>query len=285
MKNIRPTAKTTETSPDGREWVPTSFDNVLRELEHISGSCDGDDPIPLYRGHADYRWKLDCTLVRTLLFAEFSSEQYPRSVSFHTTVVDAMLEKFGRFWVPSREAFEKEANDNIDAWFELMKRFQQYAEEDSKPKGTFLIDWSTAQNIALYFATYIGRGVSRTLRTCHGAMWIWDPVPTGKVLQTKRLGEILSLMRDDAFRTAIRYSVPLIMHPEKQTRMLRALWQKPVYVSQMDYRWDLADVWSTMETNTSSVIFKKAILTESVLQDCVAYLQRKGIDENIIYPE
>ena len=285
MNNAIPRFKTTATSPDAREWVPSGFDNLLREVEHISRNCDGDDPICLFRGHADYEWKLDCTLVRTLLAEEFSSEPYPRHLSFHTIVVGILLEKFEKFWNPSREAFEKESTHNIDPWFELMKRFQQYAEEDTKPKGTFLIDWTTDQDIALYFSTYVGRGTSRLLRTRPGALWIWDPVPTGKVLQTKKLGEILSVMRADAFRIKANHSVPLILHPEKQTFMLRAIRQKPVYVSQMDYRWDLADVWAGTENASSSIIFKKIILTETVLADCVAYLRQHGIDEDSVYPE
>jgi hypothetical protein len=285
MKNVTPRFKTTETSADMREWAPSSFDNLLREVELISGTCDGDDPITLYRGHVDHQWKLDCTLVRTLLSREFSLEPYPRPVSFHTKVVDILLEKFGKFWNPSREALEKESSHGIDPWFELMKRFQQYADEDTKPMGTFLIDWTTDQNIALYFATYVGRGASRVFRASSGALWICDPVPTGKVLQTKKLGEILPLMHADAFRIAANHSVPLILHPEKQTRMLRANRQKPVYVSQMDYRWDLADIWAGIENASSSIIFKKIILTEIMLGDCVAYLRQQGIDEGNVYPE
>jgi len=269
-----------------REWAPSSFGNLLREVQYVSGNRDGDDPITLYRGHADYQWRLDCTLVRTLLSEEFSSDPpYPRPVSFHTKVVDVLLEKFGKFWKPSREAFEKELSHGIDPWFELMKRFQQYAEEDSKPKGTFLIDWTTDQNIALYCATYVGRGASRAFTDCPGALWIWDPVPTGKVFQTKKLGEILPMMRADAFRIAANHSTPLILHPEKQTRMLRAIRQKPVYVSQMNYRQDLADVWTGIENASSSVVFKKIIITDTLLEDCALHLRQQGIDEETVYPK
>lgn len=269
-----------------REWVPSSLDNLLREVEYLAGNCNGDDPIPLYRGHADYQWKLDCTLVRNLVAGEYIYEPpYPRPVSFHTKVVDVLREKFGKFWKPSLEAFEKELSHGIDPWFELMKYFQQYAEKDSKPKGTFLIDWTTDRNIALYFATYIGRGTSRAFRSGPGALWIWDPVPTGKVLQTKKLEEILSLMRADAFRIAANHSVPLILHPEKQTRMLRSIRQKPVYVSQMDYRYDLADVWACMENASSYLVFKKIILADTLLQECGTHLRQQGIGEDTVYLE
>jgi len=286
MKTISPRVKTTETSPDMRVWVPSSFNNLLREVEHISRSCEGDDPIALFRGHADYQWRLDCTLVRTMLNQEFGLEPpYPRPLSFHTRVTDVLLKKFGSFWKPSQELFEKELAHGIDPWFELMKRFQQYAEKDSEPKGTFLIDWTIDQDIALYFATYVGRGSSRILRGCPGAVWIWDPHPTGNVLQTKKLGEILPMMRGDAFRVAANHTTPLILHPSKQTYMLRALRQKPVYVSQMDYRCDLADVWCGIEETSSSAVFKKIILTDAVLDECVLYLQQQSIDEKTVYPD
>lgn len=286
MKRIVPRVKTTETSPDLRELVPTSFDNVMRELRHISTHCEGDDPIPLFRGHTDYQWRLDCTFVRTMLAHKFAlNPPYPRPLSFHTELTDQLLTKFGRFWKPSEEALEKEITHGIDSWFELMKRFQQYAEDDSEPKGSFLVDWTIDPDIALYFATYVGRGVSRVLRECPGAVWIWDPQPTGKVLQTKKLGEILTMMRADAFRVGANHSTPLILHPSKQTHMLRAVRQKPVYVSQMDYRSDLADVWCGIEERSSSAVFKKIILTDAVLHDCVLHLQRNGIDEKAVYPE
>jgi len=286
MRNVTPKFKTTEISQDLREWVPSSLDNLFGEVEYLAGNCDGDDPIPLYRGHADYQWKLDCTLVRSLLVEEYVYEPpYPRPVSFHTKVADVIAEKFGKLWQPSREAFEKESSHGIDPWFELMKRYQQYTEEDSKPKGTFLIDWTTDWNIALYFATYHGRGRSRTLRSTPGALWIWDPVPTGKVLQTIKLGEILSLMRVDTFRIPLNYSVPLILHPEKQTRMLRSIQQKPVYVSQMDYRYDLADIWAMIENTSLSIIFKKVIISDALLHECVTHLRHKGISEDTVYPE
>ena len=286
MKKILPNVKSTETSPDLREWIPSNLDNMLREIDHISSNCEGDDPIPLYRGHADYQWLLDCTLVRTILAQEFGANpQYPRHIDFHTKLTDLLLTKFGRFWNPSQEAFEKQVSDNIDAWYELMRRFQQYAEYDSEPKGTFLIDWTIDMNIAFYFATYAGRGSSRQIANTPSAVWIWDPVPTGKIWATKKLGEILLMMRSNDFRVAAKYSAPLIIHPSKQTQMLRAVNQKPIYVSQMDFRCDLAEVWCSVEAESKRKVFIKLILSESVIRDSVKYLQQKGVTENFVYPE
>lgn len=286
MKKISPIVKTTETSPDMREWMPSSFNNVLREVEHISRSCEGDDPIPLYRGQTDCQWLLDCTLVRTIKKQDFGPEPpYPRPICFHTKLTDVLIRKFGAFWQPSQEAFEKEIMNDIDAWYELMKRFQQYAEEDSEPKGTFLLDWTIELDIALYFATYVGRGATCQIAQSASALWIWDPVPTGNIHQTKKLGELLSMMKSDDFRVAANYPDPLIIHPAKQTCMLRALNQKPIYVSQMDFRYDLAEVWTWMEAQSKSTVFIKVILSESIIPYIAAHLESNGITENRVYPE
>lgn len=285
MKLVGPSIKSTQSSPDLREWVPSSFDNVLREIDHLIRHADGDDPLTLFRGHADHDWLLDCTLVRTMLRTGSNIRAYPRPRTFHTRVTDVLLQKFGAFWQPSAEAVEKEITHDIDPWYELMKRFQQYAEEDSIPKGTFLLDWTTRMEIALYFATYIGRGTSRQLRATEGALWLWDPVPTGKVLQTKKLGELLGMMRADSFRLHAAYSVPLILHPLKQTGMLRPLNQKPVYVAQMDFTHDLADVWCSFERDLSCAVFRKIILADHLLTDCVSHLESRGISEEHVYKE
>ena len=85
MRQVAPLLKTTEHSPDLREWMPSTFDNFRREMAHICRHCDSDDPCILFRGHANADWRLDCTLVRTLLRNEFSaaSDQH-RPLSFHT---------------------------------------------------------------------------------------------------------------------------------------------------------------------------------------------------------
>ena len=288
MKNIAPRIKSTKHSPDLREWEPDNFSNVLREIEHLVKHAEGHDPLVLFRGHVDYRWYLECTLVRTILSRlPAARRRYPRPIEFHTGVVDLLLQKFGKFWRPSQEAFIKEHSDGIDAWYELMKRFQQYAEEDTDPKGTFLIDWTYDMDVALYFATYDGRGAARRPRKTEGAIWICDPVPTGKVwMQDKvRLGEILHHMDTDSFRLKAEKTLPLLIHPPRQTRMRRAHNQKPVYFSQMDFRTDMADAWCSKERETQSAVFRKIILNNSILPECMAYLEQACIDESYVYPE
>lgn len=287
MRRTAPLLKTTEHSPDMREWVPSTFSNFLREIEGLSGHCDGDDPLVLFRGHTNSDWFLDCTLVRSILLEGTAQEiGYPRHLCFHTRVVDALLAKFGGVWRPSRDAFQKERSDDIDPWYELMKRLQQYVEEDtSPPRGTFLVDWTVDRDVALYFATYEGKESARRLRQTAGAVWVCDPVPTGNVWQTRKLGELFALMQGDGFRLRAERTLPLILHPPKQTRMLRASNQMPVYFTQMDFRCDQADSWCSVESQSESAVFRKIILTDSVLRESVAHLEKRGVTEEHVYPE
>jgi FRG domain len=286
MKRCAPIVKTTEHSTDLREWIPSTFDNFLREAEHLSRQCEGDDPLMLYRGHTDSAWLLDCTLVRSVLKHNSQRwKEYPRPLEFHTQVVDLLLAKFGCFLRPSQEAYEKESTHGIDPWYELMKKFQQYEEHDTDPKGTFLVDWTRDSDIALYFATYDGREGARRPRQTDGAVWVCDPVPTGKVLQTAKLQTLLDLMRGDGFRLRAEHTLPLILHPAKQTKMLRAINQKPVYFAQMDFRYDLADLWCSVESTSESAVFRKLILKESLLRNSIEHLERHGLTEKRVYPE
>jgi len=286
MKQVAPSLKTTEHSPDLREWVPSTFTNFLLELEHIRRHCDADDPCILFRGHANAGWRLDCTLVRSLLRKEYSATpDKHRPLSFHTYVVDTLLTKFGKYCRPSQEALAKEKSHNIDPWYELMKKFQQYSDADIHPKGTFMIDWTLDSDIALFFATFQGQKGKLCPRQTEGAIWVCDPIPTGKVLQTKTVAELMSLMRQDEFRLQAQRTLPLILHPQKQTRMARAMHQQPVYFSQMNFTSDLADAWAAVEMQNGATVYKTLILTKSLIQDSIAYLASKGITEEYVYPD
>jgi hypothetical protein len=148
-----------------------------------------------------------------------------------------------------------------------------------------LIDWTIDRDIALYFATYVGRDTLRCPRKTEGAMWICDPVPTGKVHQTLKLKELLKMMQHETFRMNAEQGCPLILHPNKQTTMLRASGQKPVYFSQMNFRGDLADAWCSVEEQSESAVFRKLILTDTMLTDSMAHLEKQGITEEYVYPE
>jgi hypothetical protein len=187
-----------------------------------------------------------------------------------------LLLKFGVLSTPSQEALEKEKLEDIDPWFEFIKHSQQYPETDSFIKGTFVTDWTTSPDIAIYFAN--------ECRTGAGAVWVCDAVETGKTLQVKKMGEILGLMHEKNFSNTPA-GVPLIFHPKIQALHPRAAGQRPVYIAQMDYRADLADAWITQEAElTDRQIFMKLILPNGTQSECGQYLTKNGVTREVVYP-
>lgn len=289
MRVISPLFDTTITSADGHEWLPVGFPAFLAELKHIIMACTGDDPAPLFRGQSDSTWLMDCTFVRNFVQKVFSLSNYQsldrkirQSGLFHKSVLSLLLLKFGVLSTPSQEAFTRAKSEDIDPWYEFLKHCQQYPEKypenDRFIHGTCLIDWTTSPDVALYFANDCREGA--------GAIWICDTVETGKTLQIKKLGEILELMHAKNLSDAPA-SVPLIFHPQLQTFQPRAAEQHPVYVVQMNYSCDLADVWASQEKTLKEGrrIFIKLILPDGTHNECTDYLISKGMTTKVIYPE
>lgn len=202
MRKLAPKLTTTIASPDGycgcHDWQPYDFSCFLIELNHIIESCAGGDPAPLFRGQSNAAWRLDCTFVRNFIETIFSLKNYQtlnqkirRSITFHQSVLGLFLLKFGILSTPSQEALQMEKDHGIDPWFEFLKHTQQYPESDGFIKGTFVTDWTTCPDIAIYFAN--------DKRSGAGAVWIFDSVETGKTLQIKKMGEILTLMQEKNF--------------------------------------------------------------------------------------
>lgn len=291
MKLIKPKLNSTDHSSDFREWAPSSFESFLIELGHVIDSCEGDDPAPLFRGQTNHEWLLDPTFVRNCIQRIFNipdhrllKKEIRQTVSFHRTIASLLLLKFGTVWKPSREAMEREKTDDIDPWFELLKNLQQYPEKDYFVKGTFLLDWSLSESVALYFATYQGKGEERRVSSRPGAVWVCDAAATGKTLQTKKVGEILSLMSREEFLNGNK-TLPLIFHPSTQTLQGRAENQVPIYIAQMDFRYDMADIWANYEYQNDKRVFIKLILNEDLKPSVGEYLEPKGITEKMVYPE
>jgi hypothetical protein len=291
MQIMRPKLKSTMHSDDFREWAPSSFESFLGELDYIISCCEGVDPAPLFRGQINYEWNVDSTFARNCIQHIFNISNYLKlnvkirqTVAFHRALASLLLLKFGTVCKPSMESFEREKTEDIDSWFELLKNLQQYPEKDYFIKGTFLVDWSRSQDIALYFTVYENKGKTRTISSGHGALWICDSVATGKTLQLKKLGEILSLMSKEEFLNGNR-TFPLIFHPQRQTSQRRSADQLPVYIAQMDFRYDLADLWAPYENENKKKVFIKLILNENLKNSASEYLKKKGVTEDLVYPE
>ncbi len=273
--------------PDGyggfHDWCPQDFQSFLVELRHITEACSGRNSKPFFRGHANDRWSLDCTFVRSFIEGIFSLDDYQklnrqirRSINFHQSVLSLFLLKFGVLSSPSHEALGLERTEGIDPWFELMKHSQQYPEKDWGIMGTCLTDWTFSPDIALYFAN--------DGRIGPGAVFICEPLEMGKVLQVKKMAEVLKLMQEKIFSNPSA-GVPLIFHPKIQAPHPRAAAQNPVYIAQMDYRADLADAWLTQESGlVDRQIFIKLILPNGSQDECDMYLRKKRITSEVVFP-
>ncbi len=283
MKEIAPVCQSTKIGVDRHEWIPTSFENFLLELNHITKSCSGKDPIPLFRGHADRAWLLDSTFVRTCkkrLFDLPAHSKIPNSVRqpavYHMVLLNLLFLKFGILAKPSQELKRLEDEHGIDAWFELLRKCQQYPDADHPQfKGTFVVDWTKSSDVALFFAN--------NERIGEGAIWVCDASATGKTIPTIKVEAILDLMHEKG-NAGTALGVPLIFHPKKQIKQQRANNQQAVYIAQMELRYDLAEMWAAQEKK-DEYIFIKLILPAGTQEDCSEYLLNKGITQAWIFPD
>ena len=78
--------------------------------------------------------------------------------------------------------------------------------------------------------------------------------------------------------------LPLIFHPAKKLNQQRSTNQLPVYIAQMDYRYDLAEFWLSYEKKHKKRVSITLVINEKIKEDIAHYLVAKGITEDIIYP-
>jgi hypothetical protein len=90
-------------------------------------------------------------------------------------------------------------------------------------------------------------------------------------------------MKGEKFLNA-EAGLPLIIHPSKQTNQPRATNQLPVYIAQMDYRYDLAESWLSYEKKHNKKILITLVVNENIKDDIANYLTSKGITEDKVYP-
>jgi len=285
MRHPKPRLATTQVNQRTGEWWPATFEEVVVELENIAEAAAANDSLLLYRGHADRRWRLDSTFVRefkqrllqmepTLGFAE----QLRRCGDLNCTLTSLLLLKFGSLVGPSTELIKVAEKHGVDPLFELMKRYQQYPEEDPLPfKGTNLLDWSRSQDVALYFAN--------DRRSDAGAIFVCDASATGKTLQIITVAEILSKVRDQMLAGTAN-GAPLLFSPKQQIAYARAKNQQAVYFAQMELRLDLLEQWRLQERfQPDSTIIVKLVLPERSTEQCAAYLASKGVNADHMFPD
>lgn len=285
--NIVPSLSDTVVAAATREWIPSSFDAFLKELAHVSESCRKRNALVLFRGQQRREWLLDSTFCRSLkttLFAvpleERLSKRITESAEFHPAILNLFLLKFGVLARPSDELEHAAQQHGVDSWFEFMKRIQQYPEEEDGfffLKGTNLLDWTQASDVALYFAN---EG-----RNSDGVIHICDATATGKTLQILALGAILDKMKELG-NAGVPLGAPLLFSPPKQILNHRAKNQQAVYFAQMDLRYDLEYIWRMREkAHPAEKILLKLVLPAGTEAEAYDYLNAKGIMRSFICPD
>jgi hypothetical protein len=285
--NILPSLPDTVISAATREWIPDSFDSFLHELNHIVDYCKKKESIALFRGHRNRKWLLDSSFARSFKTTLFSipseerlSQRIVTSAEFHPAILNLFLLKFGVLARPSDELEAIAQQHGLDAWFEFMKRLQQYPEMEDGfffLKGTNLLDWTQSPDVALYFAN--------ENRNSDGAIYICDATATGKTLQVLRLGAILDKMSESG-KAGVPLGAPLLFCPPKQILCHRAKNQQAVYFAQMDLRYDLEYIWQLREAELQNeMIVIKLILPSGSEAATSEYLSKKEITRTFIYPD
>ena len=106
---------------------------------------------------------------------------------------------------------------------------------------------------------------------------------TGKTLQVIKVAEILKKM-DELGRSDNSLGVPLLFYPKKQLAHKRAKNQDPVYIAQMDLRVDLSEVWANLD-KPDERIFTKLILPAGTNEECLQYLEDRGMNREFLFPD
>lgn len=287
MEEFQPTSPTTRVYSTAMDWAwkPDSFENCLRELKHAAAVLSRSNHLILYRGQRDRSWLIDSTIARSLkknwlrtpLGHQFD-KRAKNSFELHRLLASAVLWKFGHAMGPNPELFALEQQDQeIDPWFELMKRLQQYPDKepdwDGLP-GTPLVDWSSSPDIGLFFAN------RHRTSSQSGAVFIVDATEIGPIQMKRKVAEILQLLEKHLHDRSP--GLPLLFCPPKQTLMLRAKRQSAYYFPHMDLRCDLSEIWRIHEQNIGKRILLGVILPTGTDGSVANYLHQKGLDESFV---
>jgi len=299
-KDLSPICPDTTVGVDPHEWIPRNFEGFLKELDHIIDSCDGR--CPLFRGHADRRWLLESSFVRTckklLLDVEphiRPSQEIRESVEYHQALFGLLLLKYDVLVRPSAELRDLETQRGADAMFEMLKHFQQFPEDDKATlKGTFYLDWTQNRDVGLFFANFHSDEHSISERNTDGTLFICDKTVAGKCLMREesneaiRVEKIIELMREknNTPENDEGFGCPLLFYPPRQIYCQRADNQEAAYWAQMDLRYDLEYIWSLKEKDGErhDYILRKLILPCESQKECADYLCGKGITHSYLFP-
>ena len=284
MKALKPSSTATRITRT-REWLPESLDALLAEIDTLKLRAAEEKRLLIYRGHRRREWRLDATFARSVKSRLFGMEAYDGfsarlrdSGDLNSALTSLLLLKFGTLLGPSAELKTVESEHGVDAWFELMKRYQQYPEEDVLAlAGTNFLDWSQSSDVALFFGN--------DGRDGEGALFVCDATATGKSLQMLSVVEVLRKVREQLMRGEAN-GLPLLFSPPKQIANQRAKNQQAVYFAQMELRLDMLESWRLQElSKDDESIILKIVIPRGTEGDLRKYLEAKNIAEPFIYPD
>lgn len=273
------------TKLDEHEWIPNSLDTFIKELDHLVSSWRKLDHYLLFRGHRDHRWLLDCTFVRNIKQNIFGIDPvskvvstYRNSLEYQRLLGSLFLLKFETMTRPSQDLMKL---DKVDPYFEWMRRIQQYPKEDKTPLGgTFVIDWTQDEKVAMFFASE-----HCDISCTDGALWIVDLTATGRVLHRDLTVEGILSKYKEAFMNDDPLGIPLVFYPKYHIASERANNQDVVYIAQMDMRFDLCEIWEKFEQDHNTQVIIKLRLPHQAKDECRHWLESKGITKKYIYPD
>lgn len=244
----------------------------------------------LFRGQENDSWSVDSKFVRSILRNLSESKTLEintirNTIYFHQYVIKLMQHKRNTYNISEGMKRFGQENPDIDLEFEILKLFQQYPEKESsnqKILGTNIVDWSYDPLVALYFAVNNTQDLSLNK---DASIHIYNSINTPNVLQVKKVEELYSLMNGISYQNCLLGTLPIIFHPKKLIKDKQSSNQKAIYVAQMDFRYDLIDIWLRYEKETGREVVSKIIIPANLKEDCRGYLYRKGYNKFFIYPE
>ena len=285
MKSLKPVHAATRVQTRTREWLPGSAEALFAELESLKKRASTDGRLLLYRGHRCREWRLDSTFVRSVKMNMFGMQAHDGfslrlqdSGDLNSALTSLLLFKFGTLLAPSDELSKAESDHGLDAWFELMKRYQQYPVDDiPAPAGTNFLDWSQSSDVGLYFAN--------EQRSGEGAIFVCDATATGKTQQVLPVIDILNKIRE-RFMHGQPNGLPLLFCPPRQIANQRARNQQAMYFAQMELRLDMLEAWRLQEALLpDETIIQKLVLPAGSEDEIAKFLSEKSISDRFIYPD
>lgn len=265
-------------------------EELLENLDNFHASRTRNDSVLLYRGQPVSNWTLDSKFSRELLRTDGAWERaLLKQKDLHQTPdgyhfgLKHFFKKFGTDIKISPIGRLSEIIYDIDPWFEIMKKYQQYPESDSvRPRGTNLVDWTTSFSVALFFGA---GGYSTNKHTDDdGSIWILDATNWGPYLvNNERLNAIFKKVLEKNGEDAV---LPFIFCPRKQKSMPRARRQEAFYLAQFDFRWPLEEVMGIdAKKNKTEPTLVKIVIPAQIKADLLENLKNAGTTYSYLFSD